>query len=296
MIDGDVVSTYLRGIGLISADFDDMRTYYLHNAHGDVTALSNASGLITQRYEYDAFGNELSFEQPNSNPDPNPFRYCGEYLDTETNTYYLRARYYSPATGRFMAEDVHWHTGNMIYGDDPVRWNERDADENDPLGLNTYTYLPDATAMMQSGNLYVYGMNNPNKYTDPFGTFAIADDAAVLIILASGAMYTATVAWIYSPQGQAAINTAVEVIIGTVSYTGNALVDAIDSLIFWGKDISTSQKTALQKAIQSRINKQKRQLEITIYPPKENANFMIGSADKVMDIKAYKKKLRQLLI
>ena len=50
---------------------------------------------------YDAFGNEKA-------PDPtdtNPFRYCGEYWDQETGTYYLRARHYAPRLGRFTQED-----------------------------------------------------------------------------------------------------------------------------------------------------------------------------------------------
>ncbi|MBE6564591.1 MAG: hypothetical protein E7655_04910 [Ruminococcaceae bacterium] len=37
----------------------------------------------------------------------NPFRYCGEYYDTETGTYYLRMRYYDPSIGRFLAADTH---------------------------------------------------------------------------------------------------------------------------------------------------------------------------------------------
>jgi len=53
----------------------------------------------------------------------------------------------------------------MIYGDSRVKWNERNADPNDPLGLNTYTYRPDIYAIMQSGNLYVYGVNNPRVNT-----------------------------------------------------------------------------------------------------------------------------------
>ena len=62
----------------------------------------------------------------------------------------------------------------MIYGDNPVKWNERDAERNDPLGLNAYTYVPDITAIMQSGNLYVYGIGNPLMYKDENGKFAIA--------------------------------------------------------------------------------------------------------------------------
>lgn len=52
-------------------------------------------------YSYDAFG----VEQDPDSTDPNPFRYCGEYFDKETGTYYLRARYYAPETGRFTQED-----------------------------------------------------------------------------------------------------------------------------------------------------------------------------------------------
>ena len=37
--------------------------------------------------------------------DTNPFRYCGEYYDSETDSIYLRARYYKPTVGRFITED-----------------------------------------------------------------------------------------------------------------------------------------------------------------------------------------------
>lgn len=116
-------------------------------------------------YNYDAFGVEV-----NPNPDDaNPFRYCGEYTDLETNTIYLRARSYNPTTGRFLTEDTHWNVKNSIYGDNPVKRNERKSDENDPLGLNTFTCKPDTNAIMQSGNLYAYCINNPLMYADPNG-------------------------------------------------------------------------------------------------------------------------------
>jgi YD repeat-containing protein len=44
-------------------------------------------------------------------------------------TYYLRARHYSPRTGRFTQEDPYWNVGNMIFGSDP----------QDPNGLGRYT-------------------------------------------------------------------------------------------------------------------------------------------------------------
>ena len=111
-------------------------------------ALTDEDGDLTKNYDYDAFGCEKQ-------PDPldvNPFRYCDEYFDIESGSYYLRARYYAPTIGRFTQQDTHWTTANMIYGDNPQKINEK----QDALGLNTYTLIPQITAVMQAGNLYVY--------------------------------------------------------------------------------------------------------------------------------------------
>ena len=117
--------TYTYGHRLLYSD--DVK--YVLNAHGDVVALLNNSGVVTKRYDYDAFGNELNID----NTDTNPFRYCGEYFDTETGTIYLRARYYSPVNGRFSTVD-------------PVR-----------DGLNWYAYCG----------------NNPIMFVDPLGSYYI---------------------------------------------------------------------------------------------------------------------------
>ena len=161
---GSKTVTYLRGANLISRSDGSKKTYYLFNAHGDVTELVSDSSTVTHKYDYDAFGVEKK-------PDPldgNPFRYCGEYFDGETKTYYLRARYYDPNIGRFTQQDTHWTTANSIYGDNPQKINERE----DKLGLKTYSYAPQITAVMQSGNLYVYGVGNPVAYVDRDGNIA----------------------------------------------------------------------------------------------------------------------------
>ncbi len=116
---GNIKNKYVRGINLIYGE-DELanKKFYLFNAHGDVTQLTDASGNVIKNYEYDAFGNEK-----NSDPnDTNVFRYSGEYFDKENGTIYLRARYYDPTIGRFITEDS--YTG-------------KDAD---PLSLNLYTY------------------------------------------------------------------------------------------------------------------------------------------------------------
>jgi len=83
-IDGSTVrGTYVRGIGLIRSTIASTTSWYLHNAHGDVVQLANQSGTVTRNYDYDAFGVERN---PVAN-DTNPFRYCGECYDQETNAY-----------------------------------------------------------------------------------------------------------------------------------------------------------------------------------------------------------------
>ncbi len=149
---GAVKNKYIRGNGLIAFDDNNnARSYYLKNAHGDITQLANQSGTVTKNYSYDAFGVE-------TNPDladKNPFRYAGEYYDQETKSIYLRARYYSPSLGRFGSVDTHWNQGNMVYGD-------RDYKEGE-------LKQPEISSIQQSANLYVYGINNPVIYIDKSG-------------------------------------------------------------------------------------------------------------------------------
>ena len=75
-------------------------------------------------YSYDAFGNEKS-----ESSDSNPFRYCGEYTDSESGLVYLRARYYDSVIGAFISEDpakdgLNWY---VYCSSDPVNFI-------DPLG------------------------------------------------------------------------------------------------------------------------------------------------------------------
>ena len=123
---GAKVNKYYRGAnGITHASLNGTVSYYQRDAHGDVTALTDSTGVITKSYLYDAFG----VEQNASSTDNNPFRYCGEYFDDETDLIYLRNRYYNSSIGRFVSED-------------PIR-----------SGINWYVYCE----------------NNPVTMTDPFG-------------------------------------------------------------------------------------------------------------------------------
>jgi RHS repeat-associated protein len=112
-----------------------------------VVVLTDENGTKEKTYSYTSFGIEYN---PNTF-DTNPFRYCGEYYDIVSGTIYLRVRYYNADLGRFTQEDTHWNISNMVYGDNP---------ENK---------TPNSSAIMQSGNLYVYCGNNPIMYRDLTG-------------------------------------------------------------------------------------------------------------------------------
>ena len=228
-LNGEYVS-YLRGANLISRTGEDGTDYYLFNAHGDVTGLADSTGTNTRTYDYDAFGVEK-----NSDPqDENPFRYCGEYFDGETETYYLRARYYDPTIGRFTQQDTHWTTANSIYGDNPQKINERE----DRLGLKSYSYAPQITAVMQSGNLYVYCGNSPINYTDPNGSewyhwliggLIVAAATAAVIITAGGAipaLYAVSAVACGTTAATTASTIAAGAFIGSAFMYGTAVLSA----------------------------------------------------------------------
>jgi RHS repeat-associated protein len=63
-------------------------------------------------YTCDSFGNPAN----SSGSIRDSFLYTGRELDTETNPYYHRARYYDPNTGRFESEDpIGWGGGINLY-------------------------------------------------------------------------------------------------------------------------------------------------------------------------------------
>lgn len=69
---------YIRGIDLIAQqDGKGNSSYYLQNAHGDVTNIVKGNGAILNSYTYDAFGNILSQTEIVANI----FKYSGEQYD-----------------------------------------------------------------------------------------------------------------------------------------------------------------------------------------------------------------------
>jgi YD repeat-containing protein len=76
-------------------------SYYYYHADGlgSVTAITDQSKTVVQRYGYDTFGAIVEVADPGF---VQPYTYTAREWDRETGLYYYRARYYDPMEGRFI--------------------------------------------------------------------------------------------------------------------------------------------------------------------------------------------------
>jgi RHS repeat-associated protein len=144
-VNGSVTRTYAYGLQRISEDQlvsgSWVPSFYGYDGHGNVRFLSNSAGTVTDSYTYDAFGLPIT----TSGTTPNNYLYSGEQYDSALGAYYLRARYYNPATGRFLAMDPY------------------EGDVSDPLTFHKY----------------VYTANNPVNFVDPSGEADVEENSVI---------------------------------------------------------------------------------------------------------------------
>jgi RHS repeat-associated protein len=129
------------------------QTFYYHqNTLHSVFALTNSAGSVVEAYEYDAYGSQtvivpghdgvIHYDSRDvripsgKSTYGNPFFFTGQRYDAETGLMYYKQRYYSATLGRFMSRD--------------------------PIGI--------WADLANIGNGYAYVGDNPDTWTDPYGT------------------------------------------------------------------------------------------------------------------------------
>ena len=121
---GTVQNYYVYGLGLISRIKPDNTTRYYHgDFRGSTVAMTDASAVITHKYQYDEFGTVLQKVEQ----DENRFRYVGLHgvMHEDSLLYFMRARYYDAEVGRFLSEDPVWSVNLYAYAENnPLKYND----------------------------------------------------------------------------------------------------------------------------------------------------------------------------
>jgi len=115
------------------------------NSIGSVAALTDSSGTVVERYQYDPFGN-ITVTLDGSTG--NHYRFQDIYFDDETGFYFMRARSYIPTLGRFAQRDpvgiwtdqVNLGNGYTFVGNDGA--NRRDPNGTDDQNPTMTSDMP----------------------------------------------------------------------------------------------------------------------------------------------------------
>jgi RHS repeat-associated protein len=103
---GAVTRTYNYGLELINErqtiGGTAVTSFYGRDGLGSVRFLMDSTGAITDRYDFEAFGNLLT----SAGSTPNLYLFAGQQFDPALGVYYNRARYLDVRTGRFFTQDT----------------------------------------------------------------------------------------------------------------------------------------------------------------------------------------------
>ncbi len=125
--------TYLWGSSVLAQiGLTGQVSFFSTDALGSTRILTDASGQITDRYDYTAYGDAIGFNPAGA---ATTILFGGQQYDPTTGLYRMGARSYDPTTGRFTQADP---TG---------------GDAQEPLSLNGYAYAD----------------GDPVDFTDPTG-------------------------------------------------------------------------------------------------------------------------------
>ena len=161
---GNLVRRYVNGSnGALNVSHPG-GAYWLHrDPLGTVTDVTDASGAAQWRYEYEPYGATRSTVNIPGTAPENRLRFNGQYFDSETGDYYLRARQYDPTAGRFHSLDPVEPKPNAPFDSAYAYVNGRPSALDDPSGLDPS--LGGAT-LDCSRNAYLCNLIYGNGYRD----------------------------------------------------------------------------------------------------------------------------------
>jgi len=103
----------------------------LFDGLGSVVAVTDSTGAVVSTYKYDPYGKHTA----TTGTVTNPWRFAGQYYDSQTGLYKMGQRYYNPANARWTQQDPIRQIGSFhqsdrcpYAGDDPINLT-------DPNGL-----------------------------------------------------------------------------------------------------------------------------------------------------------------
>jgi RHS repeat-associated protein len=98
---GLITASFVFGNGIISQSRGGVQSFYHADGLGSIRALTDASGVVLNRYVYEAFGRLLR-QTGNAQ---NPYQFAGQQRDSALGLDFMRARYYDANLGRFISPD-----------------------------------------------------------------------------------------------------------------------------------------------------------------------------------------------
>lgn len=96
---------YAIGDDILSQATATSVSHLLHDGHSSTRLLTDSTGAVSSRYDFDAYGSEVGFKADEVSAPATNILYAGEQFDRDLQCYYLRARYYNQAVGSFTSFD-----------------------------------------------------------------------------------------------------------------------------------------------------------------------------------------------
>ena len=161
---------------------------YFHHVDltGSVRAVTNASGSVVKRYDYDPFGTVSK----SSGDGVETHQFTGKRSDLGTGLTYFGSRYYDSDLGRFITSDpARWGTNWYVYCyNNPLAYVDPDgmkpSDSSKVLSQSKYSTQYDADRAAKNGFIIVGGVISTfytGDYKFPFHVIGITGSGALAI-------------------------------------------------------------------------------------------------------------------